>query len=229
MLLKLVLGGRSIPTIERVNKRGTDVLYSNNDFYSSLSGELVPIAESAYVARVDDGSRLSYAFSSDVWIVTAKDGLIYTFGGVLEARLGDPADTSKTQTWYLTTIQDTRGNFITYNYDKDESANAIFVDFITYTNDSSGDGPFMVAFTRETRPDTYTSYTNGFFTQATERISEISVTTNGSQTHRYLFGYVEGENGRSMLETITESSENASGETVTCLTYVLPTRVRISV
>ncbi|MBI2416008.1 MAG: DUF2380 domain-containing protein [Candidatus Kerfeldbacteria bacterium] len=205
----------SMPTIERVNKRGTDVLFSNMDFISSLSGELVQISESAFAAKVDDGTRLNYEFSSDVWVVTAKDGLTYTFGDASEARLADPVDSSKIHTWYLTTIEDTRGNFITYNYDKYESDNAIYPASITYTNDAFGNGPFTITFVRETRPDSYTSYTKGFLTQITERIREISVTTNDLQTHNYVFGYGEGENGRSMLETITESAQNAFGETVT--------------
>jgi len=206
----------SIPKIERVNKRGTDILYSNQDFRSSLSGELKYISGNQYGAKVDDGSFLNYQLASGAWTVTAKDGTVYTFGDVASAKLSNPNDASKIYTWYVTKVQDTNGNFITYNYFKDVVNNAVYPDNITYTNNGGNTGPYFVRFLRENRPDQYVSYAPGFLNEVTKRISEITIFTSGSWIKYYTLSYVLGDNGsRSILTSITETGRDELGNTTT--------------
>lgn len=75
----------NIPYIERINKKGTNKLYSENSFYSTFDGELWPndIATNteAYGARYDGGAFLKYEFKNNTyWQVTDKQGVVYKFG-----------------------------------------------------------------------------------------------------------------------------------------------------
>src|SRR3989344_78036 len=209
----------SIPKIERVNKRGTDTLYANNDFRSSLSGDLKYISSNSYGAKVDDGSFLNYQFLNNTWTATTKDGNIYTFGDVANARLSDPNDSSRIYSWYITKIQDTNGNSIVYSYIKAPvyiSENEIYIDAISYAGDGSGDGLYMIKFYRDDRPDKYVSYATGFISTITQRIFEIRVLTNGSITRKYNLNYELGDNGsRSMLKSVTETGRDENGITTT--------------
>src|SRR3989344_3247054 len=70
----------NIPYIERINKTGTDKLYTEKYFYSSLSGELVNAGGSTYRAKVDNGEYLVYTLAGNIWSVKDKNGTVYSFG-----------------------------------------------------------------------------------------------------------------------------------------------------
>src|SRR5262249_13143378 len=95
----------SIPYIERMNKRGTDHLYSDNYFYSSVGGELATstaTSSNVYYARVDDGSFVQYIFSNDTWIAYDKNGTKYTYGAASSTQLYDTSgDPTKVYRWML--------------------------------------------------------------------------------------------------------------------------------
>jgi Salmonella virulence plasmid 65kDa B protein len=74
-----------IPYIERVNKNGTEHLYTRLDFISTMDGELAGATTSAtstqsYAARFDSGDFRTYTFSNDMWVVKDKQGNTYKFG-----------------------------------------------------------------------------------------------------------------------------------------------------
>lgn len=64
----------NIPYIQRVNKKGTGQLYSQNDFISSLDGELINQGSGIYKPRTENGSFLKYQFNNNVWTITDKIG-----------------------------------------------------------------------------------------------------------------------------------------------------------
>jgi len=64
----------NIPSIERVNKRGFQQLYSDNNFNSSLDGELVFAGSDNYTAKVEQGSFMTYAINNNVWTVKDNEG-----------------------------------------------------------------------------------------------------------------------------------------------------------
>src|SRR6185369_10289844 len=70
----------SIPYIERVNKTGSDKLYSSSYYNSSLSGELTDLGSGSFGSRVDNGEFLTYTLASSVWTVKDKNGTVYKFG-----------------------------------------------------------------------------------------------------------------------------------------------------
>jgi hypothetical protein len=62
----------SLPYIQRINKDGTNQLFAENYFYSSLDGELVGKTASSFVPTIESGSFLTYSFSNNQWLVTDK-------------------------------------------------------------------------------------------------------------------------------------------------------------
>lgn len=112
-------------------------MYEENEFFSSLSDELVDIAlgdgtHGSYAARVDDGSMLDYTYETDgSWTVADKRGTAYTFGSSASGRQADPADSTRVSRWMLEEIRDANDNFVRYEYEQD--GNQIYPSVITYT------------------------------------------------------------------------------------------------
>lgn len=210
----------NIPYIERINRRGTNNMYTDDYFYSSLSGELASTTVSGqYRAKVEDGSLLSYtvttASASTTWTMYDKNGTRYTFGITAEARMDNASSTDEVFKWMLEEVRDTNNNFVRYEYYKNQGQ--IYPYKIYYTGSGATDGLFQIEFLRETRPDTLTSYETRFYTRTEYRISEIQAKVNGTWSRKYELDYTAGNNGvRSMLSTVTESGrDEITGNTVT--------------
>ena len=194
----------SIPSIERLNKTGTNGLYTTPFFSSSLGGELTPISPDHYASKVDDGSFVDYVFTNNVWSVTDKNGTIYTYGETTDARTDNPLDSTQIFSWMLSEIHDLNGNHVTFTYDKD--AGQLYPSSILYTGTDTEDGIFEITFLRETRPDTTTSYRSAFPITMNDRISAIEVTAESNLVRRYDLSYGSGDNGvRSLLTSIVET------------------------
>jgi RHS repeat-associated protein len=168
----------NIPYIQRTNKKGSEKLYTENTFTSSLDGELVDQGSGIYIPRVDNGSFRKYQYLNNQWTITEKDGSVYQLGATAQARQDHPTDTSKVFTWMLETVTDTNGNTITYTYYKDQGQ--IYPATITYA-----DGLFVVSFIRAARAQTSTSYLPGFKVVNAHYINEVTVTSEGSLTASY--------------------------------------------
>lgn len=106
----------STPYIKRLNKHGSNALYENNDYYSSMSGELVAVSIDAsgygeYRAEVEDGSFVKYIRNADdSWTMMTKEGIVYNFGTTAASRQDDPADASHVFKWMLAINTDTNNN-----------------------------------------------------------------------------------------------------------------------
>ena len=201
----------SIPYIDRINKTGTDKLYTDNYFNSSLSGELVDLGSGNYVPQVENGDFLSYTYANNTWVVKDKKGTTYTFGYDTYSRQDDPNNSARIFKWMLYEIRDTNDNYISYSYSKD--GNQIYPDTITYTGNGSTPGIFQVVFVRETsaRTDIITSYATGFLVTTNYRIGEIQIFVDMTMVRKYEMGYTAGDNGtRSLLASITETGYDAN-------------------
>ncbi len=204
----------NIPYIERINRKGTDKLYAENYFNSSLSGELVLISGTSYGSKTDNGEFLKYEFSNNAWLVTDKNGTKYKFGYSAASRQDDPADASRIFKWMLEEIRDTNNNFIRYEYFKD--AGQIYPSRIIYTGSGVTDGIFEIEFLREARSDAGTSYKTGFSVKTNYRINEIYAKISGAWVKKYALTYAAGGNTqRSMLKTIIESGQDEQGNITT--------------
>lgn len=211
----------SIPYISRVNKTGTDQLYSSNYFTSSLSGDLILVSGSTYAPRVENGDFLKYTFASNTWTVTDKKGTVYTFGSQAATRQDNPNDSTQIFKWMLEKVQDTNGNFISYTYFKD--AGQIYPSSIVYTNNGLNAGIFEVDFLRQTRTDAAMSYSTAFLVTSHYVVNEIDAKTSGAVTRKYILAFATGDNSaRSILSTVTESgTDEVSGITTTLPTVTL--------
>ncbi|HZX50316.1 MAG TPA: FG-GAP-like repeat-containing protein, partial [Candidatus Paceibacterota bacterium] len=209
-----------IPSIERANKKGSDKLYTENFFYSSLSGELEDISLSdgthgTYGAKAEDGNFLKYQYNTNnSWAVTDKKGTTYTFGATAASRQDDPAESTRAFKWMLTEVRDANNNFIRYEYFKD--AGQIYPSKIFYTGNGVADGIFEIEFLRELRSDNLKSYKTGFEVTTNHRISEIQAKIQGAWVRKYVLNYAAGDNEvRSVLNSITESGQDESLNVIT--------------
>lgn len=202
----------SIPSIERLNKAGSERLYNDSYFTSSLGGELATTSASTTVYRhkFEDGRFIRYAFSDNTWIAYDKKGTKYTFGSTNQARQFATTSTSTVNKWMIEEIRDTNDNYISFTYSKD--GNELYPSQITYTGHASADGPFTIAFSTSTRPDPYIKYKGGIKVTTNYLISQITASVNGTQVRRYALGYVAGNNGvRSLLSSVQRTGRDDNG------------------
>jgi Salmonella virulence plasmid 65kDa B protein len=206
----------SIPKVYRLNKTGTDNLYTGNFFASSLDDELVQIGTSSatttYAARFDDGSFRRYQRNSSYWVMTTKEGLTYTFGQLDEAREGPDANTIST--WYVSSIVDTHGNTISFHYTK--TSGVVYPYKIDYAQEGGSQG-YEVRFTLENRTDPISSYRYAFAQAIQQRISQVGVYFGPTLRQQYTLSYTSGVNGaRSLLTSVTVTGYDDNGSPTTC-------------
>ncbi|MEN9558026.1 MAG: hypothetical protein RL141_395, partial [Candidatus Parcubacteria bacterium] len=203
----------SIPTIERMNKRGVDKLYSTTTpvtFLSSLDGELIETSTpGTYGARVEQGSFNTYTFNGTQWVMKDKNGTQYTFGLNASSRQDDPTDSTRVYRWMLEEMRDTNNNFVKYQYTKETGQ--IYPSSIIYTGNGTTDGIFRVDFALETRPDITHMRQTGFLVSTTKRVNRIDVSISGTSVRQYALTYVIADHGaKSLLSTITETGFDES-------------------
>lgn len=210
----------SIPYIERMNKTGTNKLYTDNYFYSSVSGELATTSATTtpniYYARVDDGSYIKYVFSTSTnsWIGYDKNGTQYQYGTTTAAQQYDTASTTQVYKWVLEEVRDTNGNYISYTYTKD--VNQLYPSTITYTGNGVTAGPMTINFTLASSTVPNTTYKSGFKISTNKQISEISASVNGTWVRKYAISYGVGSNGfRPVLTSIQQTGRDSNGAQIT--------------
>ncbi|MFA5933696.1 MAG: FG-GAP-like repeat-containing protein [Candidatus Paceibacterota bacterium] len=206
----------NIPQIERINRKGSEKLYTENYFSSSLDSELVEVFSNVYAPKVENGSFNKYEFSNNIWTVTDKKGTVYKFGQTAVSRQDDPNDSTKVYTWTLEEIRDTNDNYIKYEYYKDDGQ--IYPSRIIYTGNGITDGIFEINFLRQSRTDIAPINKTGFSVSTNYRVYEVDIKTSGILTHKYEISYTTGDNGvRSLVNSITESGINQATGIITTL------------
>ncbi len=204
----------NIPYIERRNLHGADQLYTRQDFVSSVSGELLPIApgSSTFMARTESGQFLSYYYdsSSSSWTVKDKSGLTYIYGKTANDRMDDPSDEKNIFKWQLSEVTDSSGNFVRYSYFKDQGQ--IYPQTVSYTGNADNAGIFRVEFSRQQRADNFPSFKTGFQVVTDYTIGKVGVYVNNTLGKEFLLTYAPGNNGlRSMLQAIQETGYVENG------------------
>lgn len=200
----------NIPSIQRINKNGSNKLFSESYFSSLLSGELVMLSPESFAPKVDNGEFLKYTFTNNVWTVVDKKGSVYTFGAAAEQRQDDQSNPNQVFKWMLSSIRDTNNNFIRYTYLKHQGQ--IYPDTLFYTGNGNADGIFTIKFELQAREDIATSYATGFAVATAYRLSQITATINGAWVRRYTLNYTDGDNGsRSLLTSVVESGKDTVG------------------
>ncbi len=214
----------NIPSIERINKQGNIVMYGQDYFSSSLSGELASTTIAGlYQPRVDSGEFLKYVYNATTtsWKVYDKNGRVYTFGSVATSRNADPANASRVAKWYLDEVRDSNGNYISYNYTV--TGGQVYPTEITYTNHQANSGEvvsgiYKVTFVYEdTRSDSaISSYKFAFLSTNAKRLKIIEIRVSDILKKKYEFAYGVGVNGvRSILSGITETGYDSQNVATT--------------
>ncbi|MCX6738614.1 MAG: FG-GAP-like repeat-containing protein [Candidatus Parcubacteria bacterium] len=206
----------NIPFIERTNKRGTDSLYSDNYFTSSMDGELVEVGTSNYRAKIDNGNFNSYVFQNNSWVITNKEGKVYTFGYSTSTRQDNISNGNEVYKWMVEDIRDINGNYISYGYYKDSGQ--IYPDTISYTHNAnaSSTGIYSVQFSREQRYDNPQNYISDFSIKNNYRVNQITVNVNGNWVKKYDFSYASSTSGgESLIQRIVEKGQDENNNEIT--------------
>lgn len=199
----------SIPTVKRLNLYGVNQLYNNNDFVSSISGELVAVAPNVFAPKTDHGEFIQYTLQNNSITAKTKDGTTFFYGSTGQAQHYDPNNASHIYEWYLEKVQDPQGNTILYTYTK--LNNRIYPSTITYGGTANNPGIFQIVFTLEPAVVPTTSYRSGFLITTAQQIKDIAIKVNGTTTRTYQLSYISSpNNSRALLQKITETAGNQS-------------------
>ncbi|MFH1653821.1 MAG: RHS repeat-associated core domain-containing protein [Pseudomonadota bacterium] len=223
-----------LPSISRINKHGVNKIYKQNDFTSSLGGELKPVSltdqtHGSHGQKYDNGDFLDYTYNSDnSWTVRQKDGTTHIFGNKASSRTDNPNDAGEIFDWYITKSTDKNGNKIAYEYEKFD--NKVYPKAIHYSGFGTDAGIFSVEFVRETRPDILTNYDTGFEVKSRYRIKEILIKIRGQLRKKYELKYTTTDSGKiSLLESIqpTAYDENSNSLTLSPTKFSYNTNLSI--
>ncbi len=205
-----------IPYIQRINRLGTESLYSTSSpyFYSSVSGELATTSVAGtFYAKSDNGSFIKYVLTGNQWIATDKEGVTYKYGYATSTRQDDSTG-ARVYKWMLEEARDTNDNYVRYEYTKDNGQ--IYPDAIYYTGSGVSDGAFKVEFTKALRTDISTSTEAGFDIVSKYRLTKAQARVSGQIVRVYDLTYGTGDNGvKSLLASVTESGVIEGGATTT--------------
>jgi RHS repeat-associated protein len=179
----------AIPKIERLNKNGTDVLFDETNFASSVDGELSRTSTTTgqfgnYTVKFGVGE---YQFlDNNSWKVTDKNGITYIYGAQRNSRI-DSGDMDETTSWYLSSMTDLLGNTVTYNYVSSEGK--LYPQSILYSNGMHRvDFTYQLYSTTSTTGqslDTIVDYGTGVRSKADRKLVNISTYTLSNKVLNY--------------------------------------------
>jgi len=193
--------------IYRSTNKGTDKLYTENTFTSSLFGSteelvLTDSATGEYRPKVE-GSFMVYHLQNNSWTATDTKGAQYLFGSTASTRQDNPTDTTKIYKWMLEKITDTNGNTMTFSYTKDQGQ--IYPDTISYTGNGSDPGIYKIKFNYAPRPYSVTMYTPSFGVTTAQRLSSIEIQVNLGSGYQTVYAYqltYDDTDSKGLLKTI---------------------------
>jgi len=176
----------------------TDTFYLITD---SGTTELVWLVDNLYQAKVESSFTKFYKETDDTWRAVSKDGSTLRFG---QSSNSKETSNSGTFSWYLTKATDNNGNYIEYNYTKNQGR--CYVSRIDYTGNEIGIAPANnVEFSLESREDILSSYISTAKIATAKRLKEILVKQNSDLVWRYVLEYgVSPDTSRSLLKSVTQ-------------------------
>jgi YD repeat-containing protein len=163
-----------------------------------------------YRTESDQFSRIfSYGYSvsgPEKFIVYTKSGLIKEYGYTTDSRI-EAQGKQDVIFWHVNKILDTKGNYIKFYYNEDNTNGEYNILKIEYTgNDETGLVPYAkVEFVYENRSDQTTIYLNGAKSVVTKRLNGILCKYENSckRSYRFTYSYL-GVGGRTHLTSVKE-------------------------
>ena len=182
-----------IPYIVREPITGTNNLYTDNFYSSSISGNLILAGEDSqshpiYYAESDNGEYLTYTLQGSAgWKATDKDGQTYYFGEAAPSRQDNPSDANQIYKWMISRIVDVHGNEIQYTYTKDSGQ--IYPYQIVYTYHPSSPAINTVTFAYSSPENYGTTIYNPSFPVTTKKLlaSITATSTENNETLNYIY------------------------------------------
>jgi hypothetical protein len=190
--------------IVRSTRLGPPTYTDNDTFYfitDSGTVELVKLVDNLYQAKIESSFAKFFKETDDSWRVLNKDGTVLLFGKTTDSK---EISTQGAYSWHLTKVQDTNGNYVEYQYTKDEGKSYIYR--INYTGNSNGITPKnSVEFILESRDDASSSYISSARIATAKRLKEIQVKVNSELVWKYVLGYeYSADTNRSLLRSIRQ-------------------------
>jgi hypothetical protein len=192
--------------------------YNETDKYVLNGSELVAIEGDMYRERVEGAFRKIVRHGNSPaeywWEVIDKNGTRFLYGRD-NGRLKSYRNNFVFM-WYLEKIIDTNGNCVDYVYSHDasdpevegEPFAQIYISEIYYTGQKDNRGPYKISFESETgRKDVFSTCRGGFKIVMRQRLKSISISFEGTVFRTYVFNYIEGVFGKTLLERIDQYGE----------------------
>lgn len=135
-----------------------------------------------------------------------KAGLTIEYGATAGSRL-EAAGRADILYWAVTKIVDTKGNYMTFAYEKNPATGELLPQQIEYTgNERQNLAPYdRVEFLYELRPDGRVQFIAGTPVRLSKRIQYLRVYAEGVLMREFRFGYeISPTTGRSRLVNLTE-------------------------
>ena len=175
-------------------KGGNEYKTYNNTFNKVLSIEDTLNGPKKFKVWTKSGLIYEYGFTPDSRIETSREGA----SGLLP-------NTEGVITWLINKITDTKGNYMTFEYQKNQSG--YYIKKINYTgNENAGLTPqYFVVFDFIERTDKQSSYRDGRKQENNKILKKISVLNSSDTVRSYTMSYlVSGLNPVSRLTQIQE-------------------------
>jgi len=196
------------------------------DIYLLDGQELIPCvtgmtspsctAGGSYATKIESYLRITRnTGTTNNWILRARDGTKFTYLPIGNYT-GDSSTYDTDYRWLLSTVTDTHGNTVTYNYACPDPPALLnqpnvtndpecYIDTITYNQTT-------ITFYREVRPDPFT-YSSGIgLVQAHYRFNTIDVQTAGLRARAYklLYSFVSTGTQRRRLASVQQFGKDAT-------------------
>ncbi len=190
-----------LPSIGRKTSAGIPVYDDERDtFVYGGAEDLVPAGGNAARRRYRPRSESLFAridhvrtATTDHWEVRTKDGILSVYGtpetaGADPAVIANPLNRRRVLTWALTRTEDTFGNRVEYEYERDavtldgpHNWDQLYPSRIRYADHGDPGSPsflISVLFFYGTRPDPFSHYRGGFEVRTVRRCRRIELHTH---------------------------------------------------
>ncbi|MBD9623998.1 hypothetical protein IB279_13705 [Ensifer sp. ENS06] len=187
-----------LDVVERASPGYGVPAYDANDVYLLNGSELVACTAGMVSASCatggthanenEDHRRIRFDSASNTWTVTARDGTVSLFRSAAALSNYNPAaatpewDMSQTGRYFLSSVTDTNGNVITYQYTCPEQPMCM-PERITYENN------YYTHFFYDTRPDFQIAANGHYLTWIKHRLKSVVNYANGQHHSAYSLSY----------------------------------------
>ena len=210
-----------VSMIERASVRkgspafdATDVyMLDDQELVACVGGMVSPSCASggSHATRIESYLKISYAGGAGDWTVWSRNGTRLTYKRV--GNWASHADWRRQDgfRWLLTTVQDTHGNTVTYDYWCDGAPDC-YVDTISYNGT-------VIKLWRETRSDPIKYAIGAGYGQMNYRLKSVDIQTGGQRVRSYALTYGTGAaTARSRLTAVRAYGRDATLDGVGAVT-----------